>query len=99
MDVFSESEVEALKAVLKEFGRTRARELVEITHQHRAYQHADAGRAPGSSVSLPYEYFFEDAPEELRDVLALAKHEQEDRDFAARLRAAGRTARSALAGA
>lgn len=92
LDVFSESEVEALAAVTREFGGRPARALVSLTHEHRAYQRADAGRSPGSSVDLPYEYFFDDAPESLKQVRALAEKEQEDRDFAGALQRAGRAA-------
>lgn len=98
MDVFSDSEVEALAAVMKEFGRTPARTLVDLTHEHRAYQRADAGRPSGSSVELPYEYFFDDAPENLKPVQALAEKEQEDRDFAEALQRAGRAALTASSG-
>jgi hypothetical protein len=92
LDVFSESEVEALTAVVHEFGQRRVRDLVDLTHEHRGYQRADAGRAPSSRVPLPYEYFFDDAPEHLRCVQALAEESQEDRDLAADLRRAGQTA-------
>ena len=88
MDVFSDSEEEALSAVLKEFGATPARELVDRTHEHRAYALANSNRTAGSSVDLPYEYFFEDAPAELHSIKALAQDEQQDRDFAKALRSA-----------
>jgi uncharacterized phage-associated protein len=94
LDVFSESEIEALSAVVREFGGQPARALVDLSHEHRAYRHANAGRVAGSSVSLPYEYFFEDAPEDAKVVLALAHHEQDDRNFADALRAAGSKALS-----
>jgi len=72
MDVFSDSEVEALAATLKEFGQKSARVLVDLTHEHRAYKRADAGRTPGSSTHLPYEYFFEDAPDGVKAIQGLA---------------------------
>jgi hypothetical protein len=43
-------------------------------------------------IDLPCEYFFDDAPEELKGMQALAEQEQEDRDFAAALQRAGRAA-------
>lgn len=92
LDVFSDTELDTLKAIVKEFGNRRAKELVGLTHGHVAYQRADAGRAPGSSVDLPYEYFFDDAPAASADVRALAESEQEERDFANALDAAGRMA-------
>jgi uncharacterized phage-associated protein len=91
LTVFSESEIEALEATLKEYGDKKARALVDITHQHRAYKRADAGRAAGSSTELPYEFFFEDAPE-ATNIRLLAEHEQEDRDFAQWLQRTGRSA-------
>jgi uncharacterized phage-associated protein len=92
LDVFSESEIEALAETVKEHGRTPARALVDLTHTHRAYRRADAGRTPGSSSELPYDYFFEDAPEGSEPVRALAAEEQEDREFAYWLQHAGRLA-------
>lgn len=92
MGVFSDSEIEALSETLKEFGSKPARFLVDLTHEHRAYQRADSSRIPGSSTDLPYEYFFEDAPDSAHAVRLLAEHEQEDRDFATWLQHAGRTA-------
>lgn len=92
LDVFSESEIEALDVTLKEFGSTTARTLVDLTHEHRAYKKADAGRVPGSSVDLPYEFFFEDAPDGSGSIRQLAADEQEDREFAEWLQRAGRTA-------
>jgi len=92
LSVFSESEIDALAETLKEHGAKPARALVDLTHQHRAYKRANTGRAPGSSADLPYEFFFEDAPEGSQPVRLLAEHEQEDRDFAAWLDRAGRSA-------
>lgn len=92
LNVFSESEIEALQAVTKEYGATPARALVDLSHGHRAYQRANAGRAAGSSADLPYEFFFEDAPDSAQAIQLLAEHEQEDRDFAMWLQRAGRAA-------
>ena len=63
-----------------------------MTHGHAAYKRADAGRAPGSSVDLPYDYFFDDAPAGSEGARALADDEQADRAFAEALDAAGRQA-------
>lgn len=67
LSVFSKSDLEALDAIIREYGRKTARELVDLTHTHNAYRMADAGRAAGSSAALPYEYFFADADEKDRD--------------------------------
>ena len=92
LNVFSESELETLQVVANEYGATPARSLVDLSHGHRAYQRANAGRTPGSSTELPYEFFFEDAPANAQAVRLLAEHEQEDRDFAMWLQRAGRAA-------
>lgn len=92
MDVFSDSEIEVLTTIVREYGRKKGRELVDVTHEHPAYKRADAGRAPGSSVSLPYEYFFDDAAPAAVAMRELAEREQEDRDFGNELRRAGTAA-------
>lgn len=92
LDVFSDSEIEVLKDVVREFGSRKASELVDLTHAHAAYRRADAGRSPGSSVDLPYDYFFEDAPAGSDAARALAEEEHADRAFAEALEAAGRLA-------
>jgi uncharacterized phage-associated protein len=90
LDVFSDSEIEALDATISEFGARPARDLVDLTHEHKAYQLADAERSPGSSVALPYELFFADV--DTPAVRDLVEHQQEDRDFVEALRKAGRSA-------
>lgn len=92
LDVFSDSEIDVLQSIVKEFGKRKASELVDLTHRHAAYKRADAGRSPGSSVDLPYEYFFEDAPAGSDAARALADEEHADRAFADALEAAGRLA-------
>src|SRR5438105_2968951 len=90
LDVFSDSEVEVLDHTITEYGTRPARELVDMTHEHKAYKLADQGRATGSSVSLPYELFFADA--EGSSVKEWVEEQQEDRDFADALQRAGRAA-------
>lgn len=92
LDVFSESEVEALQMTLRQHGNKLARVLVDLTHEHRAYKRANARRAPGSSVDLPFEYFFDDAPGDSTAIRLLAEGEQDDREFAEWLRRDGRAA-------
>ena len=92
LDVFSDSEIEVLKGVVADYGSVGASDLVRLTHQHGAYQRADAGRAPGSIVELPYDYFFDDAPADSEGARTLADNEQADRAFAEALDAAGRRA-------
>jgi uncharacterized phage-associated protein len=92
IDVFSESEIDVLRDVVREFAKLPASRLVDLTHEHAGYKHADAGRSAGSSVELPYDYFFDDVPEDPDNVRGVAEREQEDRDFADALQAAGRKA-------
>lgn len=97
LDVFSDSELEALNATFEQFGKRTARELVDLSHEHVAYKRADAGRARGSSASLPYEFLVEDAPESQRDAIgALAEMDQEVHAFVDAFRAAGDKARKAV---
>lgn len=91
LDVFSDSDIESLNIVISEFGKTPANELVDLTHQHKAYKVADARRQKGSSVPLPYELFFEDAPSG-STARELAELGQEGRDFAAKLKSDARSA-------
>lgn len=92
LDVFSDSEIEVLKGVVVDYGSVGASDLVRLTHQHAAYQRADASRASGSTVELPYDYFFDDAPAGSEGARALADDEQVDLGFAEALDAAGRKA-------
>ena len=94
LEVFSDSDIDVLQSIVKEFGKRKASELVDLTHAHAAYKRADAGRSPGSSVDLPYEYFFDDAPAGSDAARALAEEEHADRAFADALAAAGRLALS-----
>jgi hypothetical protein len=95
ISVFSDSELEALKATVREYGKKPARALVTLTHEHRAYKRANAHRLEGSSVPLPYEYFLDDASSDQVEAIAeLAAAEQEDRNLAESLRARARTARA-----
>lgn len=89
MDVFSDSEEDALRQTLEEYGSKSASKLVDITHEHVAYKMADARRPNGSSVDLPYEYFFEDRDTPARE---LALKQQEDFEFADDLQRFGRIA-------
>jgi uncharacterized phage-associated protein len=93
IDVFSESDLEALHATVNAYGNVPARQLVDLTHEHQAYKKADSDRAPYSSVPLPYEYFLADAPDALREeAQALAERHQEARRFTESLREAGSSA-------
>jgi uncharacterized phage-associated protein len=90
LDVFSDSEIAALDQTIAEYGKQPARDLVDLSHEHRGYRLADADRSPGSSVAIPYDYFFDEETD--ARVRELAEEQQEDRDFAEALRKAGRAA-------
>lgn len=88
VSVFSDSELEALKATVQKYGNKPARALVNLMRDHRAYKRASAYRHEGSSVALPYEFFLEDASDEqaAAAVRELAASEQENRNFVESLR-------------
>ncbi|HVL66343.1 MAG TPA: Panacea domain-containing protein [Vicinamibacterales bacterium] len=95
LSVFSESEINVLEQTVREFGSKPARDLVNLSHDHRAYKRADVDRLPGSSVPLPYEFFLDDASPEQAEMLAdLTAVEQENRETARALQAAARAARA-----
>lgn len=89
LEVFSESELEALRATVREYGARSPMELVDLTHQQADYELANRGRPPHARSDMPYEFFFEGQPAEVQRVLQQARVEQEDRDFAEALSRAG----------
>jgi uncharacterized phage-associated protein len=90
LEVFSDSDIEALDTTIQQYGSYQARDLVDLTHEHQAYKLADRGRPKGSSVELPYEFFFADA--DVPNMRQFVEEQQEDRDFVEALRNAGRAA-------
>ena len=89
LDVFSESDVEALEYAQKNYGSTPAWKLSEQSHDEPSWKLANEQRAPGSSVIMDYRLFFEGHPE-AADMLRFVEAQQEDRDAAEEL-AMGRT--------
>lgn len=85
MDVFSGSEVEALKATLDQYGKLSPWKLRELTHRDRTWVIPDGKRIPGSRADIPYSLFFEGQPAEVREVWELLQEEQEQNDFASHL--------------
>jgi uncharacterized phage-associated protein len=90
LDVFSDSDVEALDHAQKNFGAMAAWKLSEQSHDEPSWKLANEQRAPGSSVIMDYRLFFEGHPE-AADMLRFVEAQQEDRDAAEEL-AARRTA-------
>jgi uncharacterized phage-associated protein len=85
LNVFSESEVEALDWVIATHGGKTARELVDFTHAHAAWKCSEESQGLGRSSEIPYELFFADNPESA-NALEVARIEQEDRDATDALR-------------
>lgn len=79
LDVFSDSDIEALEYAQQTYGSKSAWQLSEESHQEPAWKIANENRIPGSSVTMDYRLFFEGHPE-AADVLRFAESQQEDRD-------------------
>jgi uncharacterized phage-associated protein len=78
--VFSKSEIEVLDNVSSKYGSKSASELVKLTHLEPTWTIPNATRAPGSRAPIPYSLFFEGAPAESQEMLALIEEEQKERD-------------------
>jgi uncharacterized phage-associated protein len=71
--VFSQSELMVLNMVVKEYGGRTAGQLVDITHDEAPWKIANEKRVRGSRTQIPYELFFEGAPDESKKFLARLK--------------------------
>lgn len=83
LDRLSQAELETLDRVFQEYGRKTVGELIDLTHQERAWQISNQGRPEGSSAPMPYELFFKGAPAEAQAMREWVEAHQEDRDFLA----------------
>jgi uncharacterized phage-associated protein len=79
LDVFSDSDVEALEHARENFGAMPAWKLSEQSHDEPSWKLANEQRAPGSSVIMDYRLFFEGDPK-AADMLRFVEAQQEDRD-------------------
>ena len=79
LDVFSDSDIEALEFSQSNYGAKTAWELSEDSHQEPSWKLANEQRPPGSSVIMDYRLFFEGHPEAM-DMLRFVEAQQEDRD-------------------
>jgi uncharacterized phage-associated protein len=79
LDVFSDSDIEALEYAQKTYGAKSAWALSEESHAEPCWQAANENRAPGSSIMMDYRLFFEGHPE-AADMLRFVEVQQEDRD-------------------
>jgi uncharacterized phage-associated protein len=59
--VFSTSELESLRHTVAVYGHKTAKELVDLTHKEPTWKIPNQGRAPGSSIPISYDLFFEGA--------------------------------------
>jgi uncharacterized phage-associated protein len=79
LDVFSDSDIEALEYALKTCAGKSAWALSEESHAEPCWIAANENRAPGSSVMMDYRLFFEGHPE-AEAMLRFVEAQQEDRD-------------------
>ncbi len=81
LDVFSDSDMEVLENVLKNYGDKSAWTLRDLAHDDECVKLADEARqARGiGSVRIPFELFFKGTESKL---LPLVESDQENRDFA-----------------
>lgn len=91
LDIFSDSDVEALEHTARRFGHLTAGQLVELLHKDPAFKRANKERPPGRRSDLPYEFFFDGATEDARAVLEVIEAEQECRDAAKEISSPART--------
>ncbi|HET8798594.1 MAG TPA: type II toxin-antitoxin system antitoxin SocA domain-containing protein [Thermoanaerobaculia bacterium] len=97
LDVFSDSDIEALDYAIRNFGAKSAWQLSQDSHDEPAWKIANECRPAGSSVIMDYRLFFEGHPE-AEGMLRLVEAQQEDRDSAEEL-ATGRRLERELEGA
>jgi uncharacterized phage-associated protein len=81
LTVFSRSELKILDEVIAEHGKKTGHQLVDETHEDRAYTIAWKRRESANSADMPYELFFEGKSPEVVKLKKLVEVEQEDRDF------------------
>jgi uncharacterized phage-associated protein len=79
LEVFSDSDIEALDHAQKNYGAKSSWKLSEQSHEEPAWKLANEQRTPGSSVIMDYRLFFEGHPE-AADTLRFVEAQQEDRD-------------------
>jgi uncharacterized phage-associated protein len=72
---FVASEIGVLENVAQVYGPRSATQLVDMTHAEPTWLIANASRTPKGRAPIPYELFFEGAPQESRKHLARLKAE------------------------
>ena len=84
LDVFSDSDIEALDYAVNTSGGKTAWQLSQESHSEPSWRIANESRPAGSSVIMDYRLFFEGHPE-AADMLRFVEAQQEDRDSAEEL--------------
>jgi uncharacterized phage-associated protein len=74
-ELFAASEVNVLGHVAQVYGPKSAKQLVTLTHDEPTWRIANELRSPKGRTTIPYELFFEGAPQESRKHLARLKEE------------------------
>lgn len=81
-DLLSKSELEALDATIKKYGKYTPWRLRELTHADPTWTVPDDERPHGSRAQIPYDLFFEGQPDAVREMWELVEDEQEESEFA-----------------
>jgi uncharacterized phage-associated protein len=82
LDVFSDSEIEALEATVEQYGDKTGWQLRNLTHQEPTWTIPDRDRSQGSRADIPYELFLVGQPKDAaRAISSVLQAEQENRDL------------------
>jgi uncharacterized phage-associated protein len=81
LDALTASERQVLADVVQTYGKKKAGELIDLTHQEHAWKASDAHRTKGSSVEIPWEYFLAEAGDRAGAITEHALARQESRAF------------------
>lgn len=87
LDALTKSEREALEETANQYGKLPIGKLVELTHQERPWILSNECRKAGSSVEVPWEFFFDEA-EHADQLKEHAAEHQANRNFLRALRVA-----------
>ncbi len=79
MEVFSQSEIESLKATIAKYGKKTGGKLIDLCHKEATWLKTRGSENPDPEID--YRLFFKNSPEAEPGVLELMEASQEDRDF------------------
>ena len=77
-EVFSKSEIDCLESSVRKFGKKKAVDLVNLTHQETAWMIPNKVRKANGRERIPYELFFHGAGPEAQEMLAFVKENSEN---------------------